>query len=101
MLKMDFWILTNSKFDKVRFLRRKKVKLFNQSMEMATPEDTIIQKLIWLSLGGTEKHFIDAAFVLQIQEKNLDLKYLNQWINTLKLKKYFEMLKEVDLEEYI
>lgn len=70
-------------------------------MEMATPEDTIIQKLIWFSFGEIEKHLIDAAFVLQIQGKKLDRKYLNQWINKLKLKKYFEMLEKIDLEEYI
>lgn len=101
MLKMDFWILTDEEFDKSRFLRRKRIRLFNQYMEMATPEDTIIQKLIWFSKGEIEKHLIDAAFVLQIQGKKLDRKYLNQWINKLKLKKYFEMLKKIDLEEYI
>ncbi|MBI2600317.1 nucleotidyl transferase AbiEii/AbiGii toxin family protein [Candidatus Daviesbacteria bacterium] len=101
MLKMDFWVLTDQEFDKVRFSRRKKVRLFNQIMEMATPEDTIIQKLIWFSKGGTEKHLVDAAFVLQIQGKKLDRKYLHKWINKLKLKKYFEMLKKIDLEEYI
>lgn len=101
MLKMDFWILTDEEFDKSRFLRRKRIRLFNQYMEMATPEDTIIQKLIWFSKGDIEKHLIDAAFVLQIQGKKLDRKYLNQWISRLKLKKYFEMLKKIDLEEYI
>ncbi len=101
MLKMDFWILTDERFDKSRFFRRKRIKLFNRYMEMATPEDTIIQKLIWFSKGEIEKHLVDAAFVLQIQEKKLDRKYLNQWINKLKLKKYFEMLKKIDLEEYI
>ncbi len=101
MLKMDFWILTDEEFDKCRFLRRKRIRLFNQYMEMATPEDTIIQKLIWFSKGEIEKHLIDAAFVLQIQGKKLDRKYLNQWISRLKLKRYFEMLKKIDLEEYI
>ncbi len=101
MLKMDFWILTDEEFDKSRFLRRKRIRLFNQYMEMATPEDTIIQKLIWFSKGEIEKHLIDAAFVLQIQGKKLDRKYLNQWISRLKLKRYFEMLKKIDLEEYI
>lgn len=101
MLKMDFWILTDEEFDKERFLRRKRIRLFNQYMEMATPEDTIIQKLIWYSFGEIEKHLIDAAFVLQIQGKKLDRKYLNQWISRLKLKKYFEMLKKIDLEGYI
>lgn len=101
MLKMDFWILTSQEFDRTRFLRRKKIKLFNRLMEMASPEDTIIQKLIWFGKGGTEKHLVDAAFVLQIQEKNLDFNYLNTWIKKLKLQNYYQQLKKIDLEEYL
>ena len=101
MLKMDFWILTDTKFDKDRFLRRKKIKLFNQFMEMATPEDTIIQKLIWYSKGGIEKHLVDAAFVLQIQGRNLDQKYLQNWIKKLKLGKNYKETEKIDLEEYL
>lgn len=100
MLKMDFWILTNEEFDKTRFGRRKKVKILNYFMEMATPEDTIIQKLVWYKMGKIEKHLVDAAFVLKIQEKNLDQKYLQQWIKKLKLDKYYQQLKKINLEEY-
>lgn len=101
MLKMDFWILTDGEFDKKRFLRRKRVKLFSKYMEMATPEDTITQKLIWYKSGGIEKHLIDAAFVLKIQGKNLDQKYLQGWIKKLNLGKYFKKMEDINLEEYI
>lgn len=101
MLKMDFWILTASEFDKTRFKRRKKIKLFNKIMEMATPEDTILQKLIWFSKGGIEKHLVDAAFVLEIQKDNLDSKYLQHWIRKLKLESFYIELKRIDLEEYL
>lgn len=101
MLKTDFWILTDSEFDKIRFSRRKKIKLFNQAMEIATPEDTIIQKLIWFGKGGTEKHLVDAAFVLKIQEKNLNYKYLHYWIRKLKLERFYKKSKKVSLEEYL
>lgn len=101
MLKMDFWILTDGEFDKKRFSRRKRVKLFSKYMEMATPEDTIIQKLIWYKSGGIEKHLIDAAFVLKIQGKNLNQKYLQEWIKKLSLGKYYKKIQDIDLEDYI
>lgn len=101
MLKMDFWILTNKEFDKTRFLRRKKIKLFGQLMEMATPEDTIVQKLIWYSKGEIEKHLVDAAFVLRIQGKNLDKKYLTFWVKKLNLEKYYQEMKLINLEEHL
>jgi len=101
MLKFDFWLLTTVDFDKSRFLRRKKVKVLDQVMVMASAEDTIIQKLRWYKDGKIEKHLIDAAFVYQIQNKNLDKKYLKTWVNKLKLLVYYEELTKIDLEEYL
>ena len=66
---------------------RKKVKVLDQVMEMASAEDTIIQKLRWYQQGKIEKHLIDAAFVYQIQQKNLDKGYLGLWVKKLKLEK--------------
>lgn len=101
MLKIDFWILTNDQFDKLRFKRRKRVKILGQSMAITTAEDTIIQKLKWYRMGKIEKHIVDAAFVYQIQKKNLDKKYLNFWIEKLELGKYFQKVKKVDLKEHL
>lgn len=101
MLKLDFWILTSGEFDQSRFKRRKKVKILNQFMEMATAEDTILQKLIWYEMGEIEKHLIDAAFVYQIQNKNLDKKYLNLWVRKLRVSKYYQKLSKIDLEQYL
>lgn len=100
-LKFDFWILTNEEFDKTRFARRKKVNILDQLMEMASAEDTILQKLKWFVMGKIEKHFVDAAFVYQIQKGKLDNDYLAKWCKRLKLDKYLRKLSKVNLEEYI
>lgn len=101
MLKLDFWLLTDEEFDQSRFKRRKMVEILGQLIEMASPEDTIIQKLRWYDQGKIEKHLVDAAFVYQIQKKNLDSRYLNLWVGKLGLKKYLQDLKRIDLEEYL
>ena len=101
MLKLDFWVLKSESFDRLRFSRRRKVKILNQFMEMASSEDTILQKLRWYKKGKIEKHLIDAAFVYQIQKKNLDNKYLQVWAKKLGLNKYFEELEKINLGEYI
>lgn len=101
MLKLDFWILTSAEFDQSRFKRRKRVKIMNQFMEMATAEDTILQKLIWFKMGEIEKHLVDAAFVYQIQKKELDKTYLKLWVKKLGLSKYYQKIKEIDLEQYL
>ncbi|OGE65047.1 hypothetical protein A3I48_00335 [Candidatus Daviesbacteria bacterium RIFCSPLOWO2_02_FULL_36_7] len=101
VLKLDFWILTSGKFDQSRFKRRKKVKILDQFMKMATAEDTILQKLIWYKMGEIEKHLVDAAFVYQIQKKNLNFNYLNNWVKKLGIEENYQKLKKIDLEQYL
>ena len=93
-LKLDFWVLKGGNFNESRFGRRKRKKILDQYMYIASPEDTILKKLLWYNDTKIEKHLIDAAFVYQIQKNNLDQKYLFSWSkkhNTTKL------LKEIDL----
>ncbi|OGM61153.1 hypothetical protein A2955_00205 [Candidatus Woesebacteria bacterium RIFCSPLOWO2_01_FULL_37_19] len=100
-LKIDFWLLKDDLFDKQRFARRKKIKLFNQIMWITTAEDTILKKLDWYKKSKLEKHLIDAAFVYQVQRKNLDKVYLNKWVKELKLTGLFKELPKIDLEEHM
>jgi len=99
--KLDFWLLTDDSFDKERFKRRKKVKLLGKTMILSTPEDTIIQKLLWHKEAQIEKHIVDAAFTYQIQRKRLDKKYLSHWVKELNLTKDFKKLDKIDLEKYL
>ncbi len=100
-LKLDFWLLKDDLFDKTRFARRKKIKLLGQTMWITTAEDTILKKLLWYKQSKLEKHLIDAAFVYQIQKKNLDKSYLKKWVKKLKLTSLYNELSEIDLEEYV
>lgn len=100
-LKLDFWLLKDDEFDQSRFSRRRPVEILGQLMMMASAEDTILQKLKWYQMGKIEKHLVDAAFVYQIQLKNLDQKYLSLWVRKLKVGKYFKELAKVNLEDYL
>lgn len=100
-LKVDFWLLKNEKYDKTRFKRRLHVKLLGQKMCLATAEDTILQKLRWYKRAKIEKHFVDAAFVFQMQKENMDFKYLKKWVEKLKVEKDFKELGKINLEEYL
>ena len=100
VLKLDFWILGNDEFNKTRFLRKKRKKILGQFMYIASPEDTILKKLLWYRESKIEKHIIDAAFVYQIQNKNLDKTYLSKWARKHKTSDFLEELKLIDLESY-
>lgn len=100
VLKLDFWILQDDTFNKSRFARRKKEKILGQYMYIASPEDTILKKLLWYKESKIEKHFIDSAFVYQIQEKNLDKAYLRRWAKKQKTTKLLQELNTIDLEQH-
>lgn len=100
-LKLDFWILRHEPFDETRFNRRKKIPLLGQKMVIASPEDTILQKLRWYKEARIEKHIVDAAFVYQIQKKNLDKNYLSRWAKLLSINLFLRQLDKIDLDKFI
>jgi hypothetical protein len=82
--KVDFWLLTDDPFDTSRFPRRYSEEVFGARISFSRPEDTILMKLRWSILsGGSEKQFIDALGVYEVQFKNLDLNYLRTWAGKL------------------
>jgi hypothetical protein len=102
VLKFNIWLLKeNDSFDVSRFKRRKTMKILEQNMVLASAEDTILQKLRWYKDAEIEKHIVDAAFVYQIQKRNLDIKYLQLWAKQLSLTKFLIQLEEIDLEKYL
>jgi hypothetical protein len=73
-------MLTNEPFDRSRFTRRRQVEVFGIRLNVTSPEDTILAKLRWSQLsGGSEKQFTDALRVLELQNPNLDMTYLDEW----------------------
>jgi hypothetical protein len=82
--KVDFWMLTDDAFDASRFARRVTVDVFGTSLKVSSPEDTILAKLRWSKLsGGSEKAFIDALRVFEVQAHTLDREYLVEWVEAL------------------
>jgi len=99
--KIDFWILTSSRFDRRRFSRRQKVRFSGFEVYISSPEDTIIQKLLWSRLsGGSEKQFEDALGVYELQYDNLDLEYMNYWSKELDIESlYKKIISDAEIEK--
>lgn len=92
----DFWILTNEPFDKSRFARRYHEDFTGIEIVVSSPEDTILAKLRWAMLsGGSEKQFIDALRVYEVQYEKLDLDYLRAWAKRLGVE---SILRELEAE---
>jgi hypothetical protein len=82
--KVDFWLLTDDVFDRARFDRRYVERFEDARLPVSRPEDTILMKLRWAAmLGGSEKQFVDALRVYEVQHGRLDEAYLERWATTL------------------
>lgn len=88
-LKVDFWILKNTAFDRERIKRRVKRKLANTILFFISPEDLILSKLLWYKESESTRQLEDIESVLRIQKK-LNWRYLQKWAmvhSTLKILK--------------
>ena len=89
--KVDFWVLTDAPFDRSRFARRRPIDLGGQTLDVSTPEDTILMKLLWSKQsGGSEKQFHDVVLVYELQAELLDTTYLQTWVNALGLEELWQ-----------
>lgn len=93
--KVDFWLLTNEAFDQSRFARKKVDLISGLSLYVSTPEDTILAKLRWAKLsGGSEKQFVDALRVFEINQSSMDIAYLEQWSKDLQVEDLWLQIQE-------
>lgn len=82
-LKVDFWLPSNSPFEREMFGRRMQRTIFGTPAWIATPEDIILHKLYWDNLTPSERQRNDAAGVFAVQRETLDRAYLRQWADQL------------------
>lgn len=97
--KADFWILTDEPFDRSRFARKYEENVLGMTLKVSSPEDTILAKLRWAALsGGSEKQFIDALRVYEVQSGKLDMEHLEKWANELGVQSYLQRIKNEAVE---
>lgn len=78
--KIDFRMLTDDPFDQERFERRITIPIGERSIQVSTPEDTILMKLKWAAdSGGSERQTVDARRVYEVSRDGIDEEYLARW----------------------
>lgn len=91
MLKVDVFVLAARPFEQEAFRRRREDTLEDREgarvFPIATPEDTVLHKLIWYRMGGgvSERQWHDVLGVLKVQGDDLDTTYMNRWAEKLDL----------------
>lgn len=89
IIKIDFIVRKESKFQKLAFSRKKQVLIENKPIWFISAEDLILSKLLWAKDSHSETQLKDAANLLT-SVKNLDMAYIQRWLKNLKLDSIYE-----------
>ncbi len=97
-LKIDVIVRKDNAFDDSRFNRLKKILTAeNVEANFSSPEDVIIMKMKFYQEGSSEKHLRDITSMLKISSENIDKKYIESWVDKLKLNDIWKaILKKLD-----
>lgn len=70
-------------------------------LPIASPEDTILNKLDWYKLGGetSQRQWGDIIAVMRVQQPSLDWPYLTRWAGELDVRDLLERAR-IDAENY-
>lgn len=82
IVKVDFIVRKSSAYHRAEFDRRRTVTIDGQRMWIASPEDVILSKLLWLKQSGSEIQRRDVRRLLQLAPA-LDREYLDGWAASL------------------
>jgi len=79
-LKVDVIVPHDTEFTRNERVRAKRITSEGEySAWFGSPEDVILNKLIFFQLGGIEKHLRDIAGMLKLLRSNLDRHYIEKW----------------------
>lgn len=83
-LKIDVMIPDQSSFDQIRLERGLRLPLPTGGTAIfASPEDIIVKKMEWHSMGGGERHLDDIKGILRVRGEEVDKDYISKYANQL------------------
>jgi hypothetical protein len=92
--KVDFYQLKVDRFNQEAFTRKHRESFDEVRLaSFSSPEDIIINKLLFYKEGKSEKHLRDIKGILQVSGDKLDISYLDEKTKELGLYEYWQKLK--------
>jgi hypothetical protein len=77
--KVDLIIRKDRPFSRTEFGRRTRARALDVEVYLASAEDTVLAKLEWAAMSGSDRQVADASTVLAVGGDELDRNYLDRW----------------------
>ena len=81
--KVDFIIRKDREFSVVELARRLEAQVLGVRVRIAAPEDTVLTKLEWSLISGSDRQVSDAAAIIAVGGADLDWGHLRAWAHHL------------------
>jgi hypothetical protein len=92
--KADLIVRKARPFSIEEMRRRTEGDLLGARIFLASAEDTLISKLEWAKVGGgSELQLRDAAGILQLRAADLDVAYIERWVQELGLEELWRRIR--------
>lgn len=92
IIKIDFILFKSGDYDKQAFSRRRKTTVDGVELSIISPEDLVINKLLWAKDSLSEMQIKDVRNLVGMV-KDLDFDYVANWIRQLGLTEIFNKVK--------
>jgi hypothetical protein len=93
--KVDLVIRRERPFSFAELARRTEQEILGVVVPTASAEDTIIAKLEWAKVGGSERQLRDVIGILRVRGDSLDRGYIERWIEALGLGEQWELVRDL------
>lgn len=88
--KIDFIVRKSRPFSVEEFERRREADVMGTKLYIASAEDVVLSKLEWAKMAGSERQIRDVAGILRTQGTDIDVQYVERWVDALQLRAEWE-----------
>lgn len=87
MFKVDIFMLNDDPYSREEMRRRQRIEVEGEPLEIASAEDTVLQKIVWYRRGGeiSDRQWLDIVGVMKVCRGKLDSEYLDRWASHLEI----------------
>lgn len=101
--RADLMVASSTEYSRIELSRRRTIPISTgKDVYFASPEDVIINKLLWGKSSQSEKQWRDVLSIMKTQQESLDYKYINEWADKLGLTvDYLRATVEAGVGDYL